>query len=94
MVGAKLILHPGNITNLAKKSSINSPDIKGAVIIIEELAARKKLMQSWLFINLDELKLLFQLFNQLYTYAKNTQYFFVSLTSSVAGYITTSLLLL
>ena len=61
VVGTQSISHVGSLTNLAKKSSIDSPDIKGAVIIIEELVARKKLMQSWLFINLDEFKLLFQL---------------------------------
>ena len=93
MVGTQLILHAGNLTNLAKKSNINSQDIKGGVIIIEELVARKKLMQSWLFINLDELKLLFQLFNQVYTYAKNTPDFFVALTFRVVGYITAAFLL-
>ena len=61
MVGTQLISHTGSLTNLAKKSSIDSPDIKGAAIIIEELVAGNKLMKSWLFINLDKFKLLFKL---------------------------------
>ena len=64
MTGTQLISHTKSLTNLTKKSSIDSLDIKDAVIIIielEELVAGNNLMKSWLFIKLDKFRLLFKL---------------------------------